>query len=88
MTLSTTWINLKNIMLRLRAWSVNSSGPASVINLSSPNLQVRCLVSATGEGERSLGLQRGKKAIYRKMGKKCLVNIYQALQRQWDTQRI
>ena len=29
----------------LRAWSVNSSGPAGAINLSSPPLQVRCLVS-------------------------------------------
>ena len=31
--------------MRLRAWSVNSSGPASIINLSSPTLPVWCLVS-------------------------------------------
>ena len=29
----------------LRAWNVNSSGPAGVINLSSPTLRVWCLVS-------------------------------------------
>ena len=29
----------------LRAWSVNSSGSTSIINLSSPTLQGRCLVS-------------------------------------------
>ena len=45
MTLSTTWINFKNIMLRLRVWSVNSPGPASVINLSPPTLWGWCLVS-------------------------------------------
>ena len=32
-------------LLGLRAWSVNSSGPAGVINLSPPTLQVWCLVS-------------------------------------------
>ena len=29
----------------LRAWSIKSSGPTSVTNLSSPNLQVWCFVS-------------------------------------------
>ena len=36
---------LQPLCLGLRAWSVNSSGPTSVINLSSPTLQVWCLVS-------------------------------------------
>ena len=43
--LQSVYKNSVTSWFRLRVWTINSSGPAGVINLSSPTLQVWCLVS-------------------------------------------
>ena len=38
-------VHVQKLCSGIRTWSVNSSGPTGIINLSSPTLQVGCLVS-------------------------------------------